>query len=269
VLTLGAIVILFALAIGGGALAGSVSPWLAIPGGLLGFGIGMAISEAPPLILGTIEGLFYSFVTYVFTDGFDRREQAPSLAYAAITATVFGMATFSAWREENRGKRAFWALAIEAFRRMRPAHRAVAGTLAVVLVLGVVVFLHKRADELAQGTSEHASDALASGNVNAAIEAARTATRQNGDATSFETYAAALAAGHRHKEAAKAYSEVIRLKPNDAAAYLGRAEARRAAGDLKDAIEDYRALVTLEPDSPLYRQLLADAERELAGRASR
>lgn len=255
-LGLGNVGVLLVVTAGGGALAYAISPWLTIPGALLSFGLGMAVGEAPPLVLGVIEAVFYSFITYLFSGGFERPDPGHSLAYSAIVAAIFLCAAFLAWRQANPG-------------RMRLVHALTAIAIAVATVVVVSVVMKHRAEELANGTTAHASDALAAGNVDAAIDAARTATRRAGDAQSFEVYGAALAAGGRFKEAAQAYAEVIRLKPDDPTAYLGRAEARRAVGDLKEAIEDYRAIVNLQPESPLYREQLSDAERELSASVHR
>src|ERR1700687_231005 len=66
-LTLGGIPIVLALTLGGGALAGKLSQWLCIPGGLLALGLGVAVCQSPPLLLGIIEVIFYSGTTFVFS----------------------------------------------------------------------------------------------------------------------------------------------------------------------------------------------------------
>ena len=98
-LVLGGAGILLAITIGGGALASALHPWLAIPGGLLGFGLGSAIMEAPLIFLGIIDALFYFGMTYLFSGGFERPDPAQSLIYAGIVALAFLWATFSARKE--------------------------------------------------------------------------------------------------------------------------------------------------------------------------
>lgn len=203
--------------------------------------------------------IFLLIAAFVLTSLFGRNLGAMVFTGALLTGLGFVVCAIPI----------LWTLAVAGFARTRLVHVLIAAAVAVVAVPGVNVLLNNRVEKPFGGTSEHAAEALAAGNVGAAIAAARTATRQVGDAQSFETYGAALDAGHRFKDAAKAYTEVIRLNPNDVAAYLGRAEARRAAGDLKGAIEDYRAIVNLEPDSPLYRQKLESAEGKLSARESR
>lgn len=94
-LLLGSVGVLLIFTLEGGAAASKVSPWLSIPGGLLGFGLAMAISEAKPLVLGFIEALIYFCITFIFTDGFDKRDPASSWACAAIVAAAFLWAGFA------------------------------------------------------------------------------------------------------------------------------------------------------------------------------
>jgi tetratricopeptide (TPR) repeat protein len=49
-------------------------------------------------------------------------------------------------------------------------------------------------------------------------------------------------------EAIRCYSEVIRLKPDDAYAYHNRGISRRSIGDLDGAIKDYSEAIRLKPD---------------------
>jgi hypothetical protein len=99
-LALGGIPILLAVTFGGGALAGKLSPWLCIPGGLLALVLGITACEAPPILLGIFEALFYSGVTFVFSGGLDRRDPTPSWIGAGCVAAVFLSATLS--RRTNR-----------------------------------------------------------------------------------------------------------------------------------------------------------------------
>ena len=101
-LSLGGIGLLLVTTIGGGAVAHALWSWLSIPGGLVGFGVGMAINEAPPLVLGALNALFYFGLTMVFTDGFDRPDPAASWLYAAVVATVFLSAAFWEWISAKR-----------------------------------------------------------------------------------------------------------------------------------------------------------------------
>jgi hypothetical protein len=100
-LTLGGIPIILAFTLGGGALAGKLSPWLCIPGGLMALVLGVAIYQAPPVLLGIIETIFYSGVTFVFSDGLERSDPAPSWVYAGIVAAAFLVATF--FMRKDRG----------------------------------------------------------------------------------------------------------------------------------------------------------------------
>lgn len=97
-LTVGGIGIFLVVAIAGGALAYTLSSWLTIPGGILGAALGLSILEAPPIVLGIIEAVFYFCITYIFSDGFDRPDPGHSLVYSSIVAAVFFWAGFSKWK---------------------------------------------------------------------------------------------------------------------------------------------------------------------------
>lgn len=100
-LTLGGIPIILAVTLGGGALAGKLSPWLCIPGGLVCLAFGAAIYQAPPVLLGIIEAIFYSGVTFVFSDGLERSDPAPSWVGAGIVAAAFLVATLSMRKDRD------------------------------------------------------------------------------------------------------------------------------------------------------------------------
>lgn len=101
-LTLGAFGVLVAVTLGGGSFAYTLSPWLSIPAGVLCFGLGMAVFDRAPLILlGIIEALFYSYVAFLGSGGFDRPDPAYSWIYSGIAAAVFLWAAFSIWRDRD------------------------------------------------------------------------------------------------------------------------------------------------------------------------
>lgn len=100
-LTIGGIPVLIGVTLGGGALAGRLSPWLCIPGGLLALVLGVAVCNAPPVLLGIIEALFYSGFTFVFSDGLERPDPTSSWICAGIVAGVFLWATFSIRKESG------------------------------------------------------------------------------------------------------------------------------------------------------------------------
>ena len=136
--------------------------------------------------------------------------------------------------------------------------------IAAVIAIGVVASAFPPIKE--SDTVGNASDALASGDVEAAVAAAQGAVRRDGTPDAYLTYGAALAAAGRPADAADAYNEVIEQNPTDETARLARATARRAAGNLAGAAEDYRALLQQQPDSPIYQALLDDVEREVKKR---
>ena len=98
ILSLGCIGLVLGLAIGLGVLASRLSSWLAIPGGLIGLGVGTALCEGPSLLLGAIEALLYSFFTFTFTGGFERPDPVYSWTYAIVVAAIFLSAGYFAWK---------------------------------------------------------------------------------------------------------------------------------------------------------------------------
>ena len=52
----------------------------------------------------------------------------------------------------------------------------------------------------------------------------------------------------KHEMALEAFSQLVRLCPQDAQGYLGRGMAQEALGDLDQAIADYSAAINLQPE---------------------
>ncbi|MHB1082248.1 MAG: tetratricopeptide repeat protein [Prosthecobacter sp.] len=94
------------------------------------------------------------------------------------------------------------------------------------------------------------------------------ARRMAGAADAWQT-ADSLLTGGKAKEAAAAYEKLMRQKPNDARAYMGRGRARWRLNELDGAIADFTQVLTLTPkDSTAYnnRALAYDnkGQRDLA-----
>ena len=66
----------------------------------------------------------------------------------------------------------------------------------------------------------------------------------------YRTRAAAYAERAANKEAIADYSEALRLKPDDGAAYYGRGQARLALNQSDGAISDFTQAIRLSGDSP-------------------
>lgn len=97
-LSLAALPMILAGAIGAGALAAKLMPWLAIPGGFLGGALLTGILESLPLC-GILESAFYSYITFVLLGGRDD----PSLKYPLILAgAVTVLFLWMAYRSRQR-----------------------------------------------------------------------------------------------------------------------------------------------------------------------
>ncbi len=99
----------FVLAIVGAAVAGGLAynflwHWLCVPAGLLGFSIMINVcGEGPVILSGIVQAIFYSGVTFVFTDGLERADPTPSWIGAVAVAALFLWAARAASRERRDG----------------------------------------------------------------------------------------------------------------------------------------------------------------------
>ena len=91
---------ILAFTIGLGAIGNKFSSWLAIPAGLLGFGLAMGIVEST-IICGLFEAVFYGGITFVFSGGLEKSEPGPSVIGAIAVAAAFVAATYNTWRKNR------------------------------------------------------------------------------------------------------------------------------------------------------------------------
>lgn len=97
-LVLGSFPVAIAGAIAGGVGAQGLLPWLAIPGGIIGLIIAIAIL-CHTILGGISQAAFYGFVTFTFTGGLEKNSD-PTMSWilACIVATLFLWATYSQWK---------------------------------------------------------------------------------------------------------------------------------------------------------------------------
>jgi hypothetical protein len=95
-LALASFPVLLAFAIGAGALGAALSPWLAIPAGIIGLSIGMGLTQGPIVLCGVFEAIFYAAVAFVFTGGLETHNRDSSTILAAIVAAILLGLTYTA-----------------------------------------------------------------------------------------------------------------------------------------------------------------------------
>lgn len=95
-LTLASIPVLLACTIGGGALGAAVHPWLAIPAGIVGFSIGMGLTQGSIVMCGVVLAIFYGAVSFVFSGGLEMDNRSGSSLLAVIVAASILGVTYAA-----------------------------------------------------------------------------------------------------------------------------------------------------------------------------
>lgn len=98
-LTLGSLPVLLAGTVGAGMLGAALSPWLAIPAGLIGFGIAMGLTQESIVVCGVVEAIFYAAITFLFSDGMVADQRDSSLILAGTVAAIILGLTYTARRE--------------------------------------------------------------------------------------------------------------------------------------------------------------------------
>jgi hypothetical protein len=101
-LALGAFPLVIVGAIAGGSAAAALTPWLAIPGGILGLSLMIGLVGNLGLICGIVETLFYTGVTFVFSGGLEPMGDTSSAwIKAGVVAVLFSAATYSVWNSRR------------------------------------------------------------------------------------------------------------------------------------------------------------------------
>ena len=89
-------------AIAGGSAAAALTPWLAIPGGILGMSLMIGLVGNLGLICGIVETLFYTGVTFVFSGGLEPMGDTSSAwIKAGVVTVLFSAATYSVWNSRR------------------------------------------------------------------------------------------------------------------------------------------------------------------------
>lgn len=86
----------------GGALASKLTPWLGIPGAIVGLSLMTVLLGDLGLMCGVLETVFYTAATFVFSGGMEPGSD-PTSAWikAGVTAVIFSAATYSSWRKRR------------------------------------------------------------------------------------------------------------------------------------------------------------------------
>ncbi len=98
-LTIASIPVFIASAIFAGLLAAAWSPWLGIPAGILGFSIGMGLTQESIVVCGITEAIFYSAVMFIFSGGLESADRTSPITGAAVVATTILCLTYAALKD--------------------------------------------------------------------------------------------------------------------------------------------------------------------------